>query len=58
MARIYSLQEKIAALDQMATERLIDVSARLDIPVPHLRRWRREADYRAARWLTNRNNGR
>jgi hypothetical protein len=44
MARIYSLQEKIEALDQIGNERLIDVSLRLNISVTNLSRWRREAD--------------
>jgi len=43
MARIYSLHEKITAIDLMAADSLTDVSARLDIPISHLRRWRKEA---------------
>jgi hypothetical protein len=43
MARIYSLQEKIAALDQMAVESRTAVSARLDIPLSQLRWWLRDA---------------
>src|SRR5215207_7206750 len=43
MARIYTLHEKITAIDQIAMDGLTDVSARLDIPISHLRRWRREA---------------
>jgi hypothetical protein len=43
MARIYSLQEKITALDQIAVESRTTVSARLDIPISRLRWWERDA---------------
>lgn len=43
MPRIYTLQEKIAAIDQMAVESLTTVSARLDIPISKLRWWQRDS---------------
>lgn len=43
MPRIYTLHEKIAALDELMSSSLTAVSARLNIPVSHLRRWKKEA---------------
>jgi hypothetical protein len=43
MARLYTLQDKIAALDQIALEGFSGASARLNIPISHLRRWQKEA---------------
>lgn len=43
MARVYTLHDKIAALDQIALEGLSATSAHLKIPLAHLRRWQKDA---------------
>ena len=42
MARIYTLHEKIAALDHIADEGLTATSRRLKIPLTHLRHWQKD----------------